>query len=69
MLRDVAAWAFHGTDDDVIPAGESKAMVAAVRRCGGEARLTLYPGAGHYTAERTYANPRLYRWLLRHSRG
>ena len=45
------------------------AMVRAVRRCGGRARLTLYPRAGHFVAERTYANPALYRWLAARSRG
>ena len=67
-LRRVALWAFHGTADDVVPASESRTMVRAVRRCGGKARLTLYPRAGHFIAERTYAKPALYSWLGRQSR-
>lgn len=67
-LRTVALWAFHGSADDVIPASESRAMVQEARRCGGRARLTLYPRAGHFIAERAYANPALYRWLAAHSR-
>ncbi|MDQ4048334.1 MAG: dienelactone hydrolase family protein [Actinomycetota bacterium] len=67
-LRTVALWAFHGTADDVVPASESRAMVRGMRRCAGKARLTLYPRAGHFIAERTYANPALYSWLAAHSR-
>lgn len=63
-LRDVAVWAFHGSRDDVIPASESRSMVDAVNSCGGNARLTIYPGAGHYTDKNAYAEPQLYRWLL-----
>ena len=67
-LKTVSVWAFHGTADDVIPPSESRAMVEGVRRCGGSARLTLYRGAGHFIAERTYAQAALYRWLANHSR-
>lgn len=67
-LRSVALWAFHGTADNVVPASESRSMVRAVRRCGGKARLTLYPRAGHFIAERTYARPALFRWLGSQSR-
>ena len=63
-LRDVAVWAFHGSRDGVIPPSESRAMVDAVKGCGGKARLTVYPGAGHYTDRNAYAEPELYRWLL-----
>ena len=67
-LRDVAVWAFHGSRDEVIPPGESRAMVDAVNSCGGQARLTVYPRAGHYTDKYAYAQPQLYRWLLNQRR-
>lgn len=67
-LRSVALWAFHGTADHVVPVSESKSMVRAVRRCRGKARLTLYPRAGHFVAERTYARAALFRWLGAQSR-
>ena len=63
-LREVAVWAFHGSRDDVIAPSESRAMVDAVTSCGGKARLTIYPGAGHYADKNAYAEPELYRWLL-----
>ena len=49
-LRTVPTWAFHGSDDTVIPADESLKMVSAQERSGGEALLTIYPGVGHDAA-------------------
>jgi hypothetical protein len=34
----------------------------------GEAKLTIYPGVGHNSWSETYANPKLYEWLLSHTR-
>ena len=47
---------------------ESEDMVEAVRRAGGDARLTIYPEAEHDCWTETYDNPRLYEWLLDHHR-
>ncbi len=67
-LRSVPAWAFHGAEDTVVPPEESRRMIAALERAGGEARLTVYPGVGHDSATRTYVNPELYEWFLAHRR-
>ena len=60
-------WAFHGDADEVVPVERSLEMVAAVNAGGGNAKLTLYPGVGHDSHTRTYADPELYRWFLTHS--
>lgn len=57
-------WAFHGTDDPVVLFEESKKMVEAVRRSGGNATLTEYEGVKHNCWEMTYSNPEIYSWLL-----
>jgi predicted esterase len=67
-LRDVPTWAFHGADDRIVPPEQSEEMIAALKRAGGDARLTVYPGVGHDAWTPTYANPRFYRWLLNHRR-
>jgi len=46
-LKDVPVWAFHGAKDKVVPVSESRQMVEAIKARGGEARLTVYPEAGH----------------------
>ena len=60
----VPVWAFHGADDTVVLLEESKKMVDAVNRSGGNAKLTEYKGVDHNCWELTYNNPDVYRWLL-----
>jgi poly(3-hydroxybutyrate) depolymerase len=67
-LRTVPTWAFHGSDDTIIPADESRKMIAAQERSGGEAKLTIYPGVGHDAATPTYTDRKLYDWMLAHRR-
>jgi predicted peptidase len=61
-------WAFHGEEDYVVPISRSRAMVDAIKKAGGNARLTAYPEVGHNSYEKAYADPELYRWLLKHKR-
>jgi len=68
MLKDVPIWAFHGAKDSVVPAEESKDVVDAINRRGGNAKLTIYPEANHDSWTQTYNNQELYDWLLEHRR-
>ena len=63
-LAALPIWAFHGTDDPVVPVEHTTRMVEAVRRAGGDPRLTLYEGVGHDSWDRAYAEPELPEWLL-----
>ena len=65
-LKDVPVWAFHGAKDNVVPLKESEEMVNAVKNRGGDAKLTVYPVAGHDSWTETYNNPQLYEWFLQH---
>ncbi len=68
-LRSLAVWAFHGAKDPVVKLVESERMVEALRKAGvREVELTVYPDAQHDSWTETYANPKLYEWLLRHQR-
>lgn len=60
----IPVWAFHGTEDPTVFFEESKKMVNAVNRCGGNAKLTAYEGVGHNCWEKAYSNPEIYKWLL-----
>jgi predicted peptidase len=68
-LKDVPVWAFHGARDNVVPLSESEEIVNALKGQGAEARLTVYPEAGHDSWTQTYNNPELYDWLLGHRKG
>lgn len=68
-LNKVPVWAFHGAKDKVVPVGESERMVEAINARGGNAKLTIYPDAGHDSWTKSYDNQELYDWLLEHRRG
>ncbi len=64
-LVNVPVWAFHGKKDCVVFPEESKKMVDAVNKCGGNAKLTVYPDAGHNSWGETYRNYEVFEWLLK----
>ncbi len=39
-------------------------MARAIRACGGQLRLTIYPDLGHNSWDPAYEDPALYTWLL-----
>jgi predicted peptidase len=67
-LNTVPIWAFHGAKDSVVPLARSKEMVDAVQAMGGDVKLRIYPEAAHDSWTKTYDNPEIYEWMLRHSR-
>ncbi len=67
-LKDMPVWAFHGAKDSVVPLEESEEMVEAINDRGGNAKLTVYPDAGHDSWTKSYDNQELYEWLLEHRR-
>jgi predicted peptidase len=67
-LKDVPVWAFHGAKDNVVPLRESEEMINAIKNRGGDARLTVYPDAGHDSWTASYDNQQLYDWFLSHRR-
>lgn len=64
----VPAWVFHGEKDPVVPVEYSRQMVEALEKANADVRLTVYPEATHDSWTETYANPKLYEWLLSHRR-
>ena len=67
-IRDIPVWAFHGQEDPVVPVKRTIDMVEAVKKHGGDARMSIYPGVGHDSWKKAYADEELYKWLLSHSR-
>jgi predicted peptidase len=65
-LKNVPVWAFHGAKDNLVPVKESEEMVQAIKAAGGDAKLTVYPDAGHDSWTATYNNQELYDWFLQH---
>ena len=65
-LANVPVWAFHGGVDGCVLPRESEKLVEAVNKAGGNAKLTIYPEAGHDSWTPTYTNPEVFAWLLEH---
>jgi predicted peptidase len=57
-------WIFHGGADDTVPVEESRRMNEAMKALGGEVRYTEYPGVGHNSWDKAYAEPEFITWLL-----
>lgn len=57
-------WAFHGAKDSVVPVQNSRDMVEAVRRAGGDVRYTEYPELDHNSWDAAYGDADAIRWLL-----
>lgn len=66
-LKDVPVWAFHGENDLTVPLEAEQGLVDALRACGGNAQLTVYPGAGHDIDAQAYKTPELFEWMLAQS--
>lgn len=63
-IKDLSIWVFHGDKDTTVLPDESYQMVDALRKVHARVRFTLYPTAGHDSWTETYANAKLYEWML-----
>jgi predicted peptidase len=67
-LTAVPVWAFHGESDKVVPVAESERMVDAIRKAGGEPKLTVIPEAGHGICDSVCSRPDIWEWLFQQRR-
>jgi predicted peptidase len=67
-FASVPTWAFHGALDEGVPLDRSGEMVVALKKKGGNPKLTVYPEAGHDSWTEAYDNLELYTWLLAQKR-
>ena len=65
VLKDLPIWVFHGAQDKTVPIRESRVLVDSLREAGSGVRFTVYPKAAHDSWTKSYANPKLYEWLLK----
>ena len=66
-LVDIPIWALHGGADGGGKPALSELMIKKIKEAGGKkAKRTIYPGVGHNSWSRAYANEEVYKWLLSH---
>jgi predicted peptidase len=63
-IGSTPVWVFHGEADPVVPVAESRKMVEALKAIGGNVRYSEYPGVGHNSWDKAYAEPDFVPWLL-----
>lgn len=63
-LIDMPIWVFHGMEDPIVPYSHSEFLYRSIKAAGGNIRLTGYPGVGHDSWTKAYANKELYSWFL-----
>jgi len=68
QFAHLPVWAFHGAKDPGVPLERSQAMIDALKKAGGDPKLTVYPEAAHDSWTETYNNPAFYEWLLAQKR-
>jgi predicted peptidase len=64
QIAHIPVWAFHGTDDSTVPVQCSRRMIEMIEKAGGRPRYAEYPGVGHNSWDRAYAEPELLSWLF-----
>jgi predicted peptidase len=57
-------WIFHGTDDNTVQVKYSREMVNRLKALKAEVRYTEYPGVGHNSWDKAYAEPDLLPWMF-----
>ena len=68
-LTKTPIWAFHGDQDKVVTVDNTTQLVDAVKKINGDnIKMTIYEGVNHNSWTPTYANPKIYQWLLEHTR-
>jgi dienelactone hydrolase len=67
-LKGLPVWCFCGDGDRDETVLNLRAMIQALRRDGGSARLTEYRGVRHNSWDRAYNTPELFDWMLAQSK-
>jgi predicted peptidase len=66
ILAKTPTWVLVGDEDSPQTVQNCQEMAAALKKAGGEVKLTVYPGVKHDCWTVTYNNPEVYTWLLSH---
>ena len=67
-IAHIPARVFHRGKDPAVPVENSKQIVEALKKNGGDPKFTIYPEAGHNSWTAAYNTPELYEWLLQQKR-
>ena len=60
----VPVWAFHSSDDTVVPVVRDRNMIAAMQKAGGHPRYTEFNWLWHTCWWKAWTDPDLFPWLF-----
>ncbi len=63
-IKHLPIWVFHGTDDQIIKVGWSRALIDSLKMHGAPVRYTEFPNVGHNAWSPAFATDELYQWLF-----
>jgi len=63
QIKHIPCWCFHGAADGVAPVADTRRMIAALRKAGGEPKYTELNINAHNAWDDAYSLPALYEWL------
>ncbi|MCU0246107.1 MAG: prolyl oligopeptidase family serine peptidase [Bryobacter sp.] len=68
-LKHIPSWLFHGAEDGVVPAEESRRLAAELEQRGAPSHYTEYASLGHAIWDLAFQDPRLIDWIFAARRG
>src|SRR5262245_30191923 len=63
-IAKIPQWILYGPADTVVKTHRSRHMVEALKKAGAEPKYTEYPGVGHNSWDKAYAEADLWTWLF-----
>ncbi len=67
-LARTPIWAFHGGKDGTVKPEESRRMVEAVKKAGGDVQYTEFPDLSHNSWDAAYSDKDAIAWMLKQRR-
>lgn len=65
-FKNLPVWVFHGAKDDIVSPDQSRKMVDALKKAGGNPKYTEYKKTGHDSWIKAFQEPQLLPWLFSH---
>lgn len=67
-IKDIPIWTIHQYLDPLVRSDGTQSMVKALKKAGGNVKLTLYFDLKHNAWDKGYAEPELLQWLYSHTK-
>jgi predicted peptidase len=63
--KKVPLWIFHGDKDNTVKTEYALTMAEAIKKSGGNPKVTIFPGVGHNAWDYVPKEPKILNWLLK----